>query len=84
MNCPLNAGDSTVVAAGTWVGAWLVGGAEWWRTTSVGCTLLLCSSRFRNLLRTRRIAIIVPLLPTILLGLREEKPKIAILRPLVF
>lgn len=54
----------------------------WCRTTSVGCTLLLCSSRFRSLLRTRRMAIIVPLLPTILLeGPRDVKPKIAIFRP---
>lgn len=46
------------------------------KTTSVGWTLLLCSSRFRNLLRTSRIAIIVPLLPTILiLRLRGDTKK---------
>lgn len=70
-----------------WVatGAGAVGVPAVWRTTSAGCTLLLCSSRFRNLLRTSRMAIIVPLLPTILgLGLFDVKLKIAIFKPVVF
>lgn len=85
-NCPRYANGSGCKAWGA-VGGWalklVAAGVVWWSTTSAGWTLLLCSSRFLNLLRTRRIAIIVPLLPTILsLGLRVEKLKIAILRPL--
>lgn len=49
----------------TWFPWWLAAGVVWRTTSATGWTVLLCSSRLRSLLRTRRIAIMVPLLPTI-------------------
>lgn len=51
-----------------WFPWWLAAGAVCRTTSATGWTLLLCSSRLRSLLRTRRMAIIVPLLPTIFLN----------------
>lgn len=88
-NCPLYAnGSGGMFWAGTVVPLFPFTGGRFvavWRTTSAGCTLFECSSRFLNLLRTSRIAIIVPLLPTILsFGVSFENLKIAILMLLVF